>query len=128
MKGTLHVPSSYPNVAGMSCADFNVSAQSEQQTTRPAGYTGIFFPQSVWQNSAHATGNIATGTCSYSIIVKPKSAFYVTAGGGVQEVKCDYLSAAFSPLQSASFTLTNGAVKVQDFSLAPNGLMCEQIN
>jgi hypothetical protein len=119
VKGTIKVPANLitGNVAGLTCADLGVSAVSQAQNPAPPGG---FFASPKWTHHVHATGNLASGTCSYALTVPPNSSFAVSAGStapGTTAVKCYLVDAGYAPAQAGWFKLAVGTTKEQDFTL-----------
>ena len=124
VKGTIKVPANVAtgNLAGLTCADINVSATSQDTNPPPPG--GLFSSPK-WAHHVHATGNWASGTCSYALTVVPGSNFAVSAGGagpGVTGIKCYYVPMSITPAQAGWFKLPVGATKEQDFTVT--GVTC----
>jgi len=73
---------------GFNCSNLVITAESTELVPVPPGQFGY---QHVWTRSVHATGNWASGKCSYSLIVRPDSDFALVAGSS-GEWACDYIS------------------------------------
>jgi hypothetical protein len=99
-----------------------VSATSQATNPPPPG--GLFSSPK-WTHSAHATGNLASGTCAYSIVVPPNQSFAVSVGGAANatNVKCYLLGIGATPAQAGWFKVPLGATKEQDFTLTT--ALCE---
>jgi hypothetical protein len=118
VKGTIKVPAAAAtgNLAAVSCADIIVVATSQDTNPPPAG--GLFTSPK-WTTHTAATGNWASGTCSYSLRVHANSNFAVSAGGGSVgngNTGCYLVMIDLAPAQAGWFKLPLGGTKVQDFS------------
>lgn len=101
-------PSSGP-LAGWGCDDLSVSVESKEQVP-PA--PGNLFPTPKWSKGAKATGNWASGTCSFTIAVPPNSQFYVRVGANAKDYPCDYIGGLFvSPSSSPVMSVPKGTSK-----------------
>jgi len=109
---------------GWNCDDLAVSVAS-QESIQPAG-GGFAYPK--WQKSAKASGNWASGTCSYSITVVPNSAFTVGVSSSSKDYPCDYIQGlTFTPWYSPAITVPKGQTKAQNF-VATGTAKCGHIN
>lgn len=96
-------------LAGWNCDDLVVSAESKEQVP-PA--PGNLFSTPKWSRSVKATGNWASGTCSFSINVVPNSAFFVTVGPASKDYPCDYIGGlGLAPSSSPLITVPKGTSK-----------------
>ena len=120
VKGTIKVSPSFASgpLAGMTCADIIVTSTS--QAMNPPAPGGLFNTPK-WTHHVAATGNFASGSCSYSMTVPHSSNFAVTANGvgpgATGALKCYYLPMGFNPSMAGWFSVPMGGTKEQDFTL-----------
>jgi len=130
VKGAIKVagipaPSSGP-LAGWNCDDLYVAVESKEQVP-PA--PGNLFPTPKWSKGGKATGNWASGTCTFQLGVVPNSAFYVRVGANGKDYPCDYIGGLFvSPSSSPLITVPKGTVKSTPDFTASGGPACQFIN
>jgi len=119
VKGNIKVPTNVlvGPLAGLTCADINVSATSQETNPPPPG--GLFSSPK-WVHHVHAAGNWASGTCTYAMTVPPNSSFAVSLGGtapNTTTLKCYYIPIGATPGQAGWFKVPVGGTKEQDFTV-----------
>jgi hypothetical protein len=123
IKGTIHVPpaSATGPLSSFNCNNIVVGATSLATNPPPSGGS---FSSPKWQRSVVATGNFASGTCSYNITVPGGSAFWFTAGGH-GNFQCDFVGVLTSG-PNPSITVPYGTTKTHDLTVT--GLTCEIVH
>lgn len=124
VKGTITVPQVQDAaLKGFDCANIIVSATSKDTNPPPPG--GLF-AQPKWTRSVAATGNYASGQCSYSMPVPGGSAFFLNANGH-GSFHCDVVATWIGPngAQVGPITVPFGTTKVENFSISK--VLCEII-
>ena len=121
--GTITVPAAPAGaLAGFDCSSIIVGATSVAFAPLPPG--GLF-AQPKWARGVTATGNYASGTCSYTINVPGNSAF-VLATNGYGDFECDYVQALLGTTgQLGPITVAPRTTKTQNFAISR--LACEFI-
>jgi hypothetical protein len=124
VKGTISVPGAPGGpLNGFACGNITVNATSKDMKP-PA--PGSIFSSPKWTRSATATGNYASGTCSYSLAVPGGSAFYLDAGGH-GNFACDVVETWVGPQGAAigPISVPLGTAKQENFTITK--VVCEII-
>jgi hypothetical protein len=121
VKGTITVPvNPGQGLTGFKCENLVVFATSKDQTTPPEG-GGFSSPK--WTRHTLASGNWASGSCSYAMIVPANSAFVLSANGS-GPFECDVIP-AFTTGTGGWLTVAKAGSKMQNFTIS--SLKCEII-
>lgn len=124
VKGTIAVPPAQTGaLAGFGCGNIMVSATSQATNPPPPG--GLFSSPK-WTRSVAATGNYASGQCSYSMYVPGGSAFFLDAGGH-GNFNCDVIPTYVGPTGAAigPVTVPFATTKIENFGITK--VLCEVI-
>ena len=112
VKGSIKVgavPAPSGQLAGWNCDDLVASVESKERIPPAAGN---LFSSAKWSRSVKATGNWASGTCSFSINVVPNSEFFVTVGPSGKDYPCDYIGGMYiNPGSTPAMSVPKGTSK-----------------
>lgn len=113
--GKIKVPAAPTGaLQGFGCQNIIVSATSNEYNTPPGG--GFGSPK--WVRSVAATGDYASGSCSYSLSVPGGKGFYLSASGE-GNYDCSVISTWIGPQGTTigPLTVPVGTTKKQDFEI-----------
>lgn len=127
VKGTIKVsgaPMPGAPLGGWNCDDLWVGVSSKELASPP----GELFTPPKWTRGAKATGNWASGTCSFSVNIVPNSAFYVGVSPSAKDYPCDYIGGMLiNPGSSPLMIVPKGQSKNTPDFTASGQPLCKNI-
>lgn len=128
IKGEITVPSTFSSgnygngpvalgQGGFGCSNIVVTANSKETKPKPPNAGDFYMPQPVWTKSATATGNYASGKCSYSLAVPGDQQFGLVAGTAGQ-FSCDQIMLGFGGSTPQWQTVPKGTTKIDNLNIS----------